>query len=250
MKTLLSLFLGLSAVTNLLAFDTSQSVTATAITSVPYAITAPGNYYLPHDLVSTSPGVAITINANEVTLDLNGRSLIAEGAAESPLVGIGIAVLNHEDVIIQNGDINNFGYLGVLFDATDGRREHNQKNILRDVNFNGDLVGAEIVSGSIDLVERCDFDGGSVGIYDVATLGGDRFEYDNFENQTKSEVLALGVGIVSTPGKGTLAEFCLFADDQTAGIIDQGTPDRLRFNSFVSNGATHIGGLSLGLADN
>lgn len=243
-----SLLLLSSAV--LQAFETAQGVTATAITSLPFTITKPGNYYLPADLSFSSPGVAITINANEVVLDLNGRSINAKGAAASPNVGIGVAVLNHEDCIIQNGDLNNFGAFAILLDATDKQREHNQKNEVRKVNFNNDQIGILSVSGSINVVRECQFDGGAIGIEDVATLGGDRFQSDNFENQRRRESVNLGVGILSTPGKGTLTEDCFFADDQDAGIIDQGTPDRLRFNSFVSNGATHIGGLSLGLADN
>jgi hypothetical protein len=251
MKTLIS---ALALVSILLgtgrSFETAQPVTATAITSVPFTISAPGNYYLPSDLTSSSPGVAILINANQVVLDLNGRSLVASGPAASPNVGIGIAVLNHQDVIIQNGDIDKFGAYGVLLDATDKKREHNQKNRVQRVNFNGDQIGVLSISGSINVVEDCDFDGLAIGIYDIATLGGDRFQKDNFENMTRREGINVGVGVLSTAGKGTLTEDCLFADCQDAGIIDQGTPDRLRFNSFVSNGATHIGGLSLGLADN
>ena len=249
MKILFASLIALTLLGQAYGFETAQSVTATAITTVPFTITAPGNYYLPADLTSTSPGVAITINANEVVLDLNGRSLIADGAAKSPNVGIGIAVLNHEDVVIQNGDIDKFGNIGILIDATDKKKEHNQKNDVRRVNFNSDQIGVLIVSGSIDLVENCEFDGGSIGIYDVASLGGDRFQQDNFENQQGAEALNMGVGFVSTPGNGVLVEDCFFTDAQTAGAILQGTQDRLRFNSFAHNGATHIGGLSLGLAD-
>jgi hypothetical protein len=232
------------------AFETAQPVTATPINSVPFTITAPGNYYLATDLSATAPGVAILINADEVVLDLNGRSLIATGAAASPNVGIGVAVINHKDVTIQNGDIDNFGAYGILLDATDKKREHNQQNTIKRVNFSNDEYGVLTISGSINLIEFCDFDGGAIGIEDVATLGGDRFQSDNFENLAPREAVSLGVGILSTPGKGTLAEDCLFADCVTAGIIDQGTPDRLRFNSFVSNGQTHVGGLSLGFGDN
>src|SRR6516225_6273770 len=86
------------------AFETAQPVNATAIDHVPFVINKSGNYYLKDDLTSNVPGVAITVNANQVVIDLNGRSLVAAGTATSPNVGIGIAVLNHEDVVIQNGD--------------------------------------------------------------------------------------------------------------------------------------------------
>jgi hypothetical protein len=226
------------------AFETSQSVTATPITAVPFVISAPGNYFLATDLTSSAPGVAITIDANEVVLDLNGRSLKASGAAASPNIGIGIAVLNHEDVIIQNGDIDKFGYIGILLDATDGLKEHNQKNRVEHVNFNADQIGVLSVSGSIDVVENCDFDQGSIGIYDIAGVG-DRFQKDNFQAQHGVEALNEGIGIVSATNAtgGTLTEDCLFAAIQTAGILDQGPNDKVRFLSFIHNGANRVGGI-------
>ena len=57
------------------AFETAHGVTAVAITAVPFTITASGNYYLPANITTNlATGSAITINASEVTLDLNGRS--------------------------------------------------------------------------------------------------------------------------------------------------------------------------------
>jgi hypothetical protein len=245
---LFAIFLSTIALASVNAFETAQSVTATPITSLPFTISTSGNYYLPNNLTFSGAGVAITINANEVVLDLNGRSLIAAGAATSPQVGIGIAVLNHEDVIIQNGDIDKFGAYGILFDATDGKKEHNQKNRAQYVNFNGDRVGVLTISASINVVEDCDFDGGSVGIYDIGSLGGDRFEKDNFENQQPAESFNFGYGIIVSPGKGVLAEYCLFADIKTAGLV-LGVNDRFRFNSFVSDGVNHVGGVEEGAGD-
>src|ERR1039458_3298480 len=46
----------------------------TPISSVPYTISAPGSYYLTGNL-AVSSGTAITIAANQVTLDLNGFTL-------------------------------------------------------------------------------------------------------------------------------------------------------------------------------
>jgi hypothetical protein len=226
------------------AFETAQAVTATPITAVPFVISAPGNYFLVSDLTSSAPGVAITIDANEVVLDLNGRSLKAAGAAASPNIGIAIAVLNHEDVIIQNGDIDKFGYIGVLLDATDGLKEHNQKNRVEHVNFNGDEVGVLSVSGSIDVVENCDFDQGSVGIYDIAGVG-DRFQKDNFQAQHGVEALNEGIGVVSATGAagGTLTEDCLFAAEGTLGIFDGGPNDKVRFDTFIHNAANRSGGI-------
>jgi hypothetical protein len=223
------------------AFETAQSVTATPITTLPFTITASGNYYLPANLTFSAAGSAIIVEADEVVIDLNGRSLVAAGAAKSFGVGIGILCLNHEDVIIQNGDINGFGYIGILFDASDKKREHNQKNDARRVNFNGDTIGVLTISGSINKVENCDFDGGSVGIYDIASLGGDRFQQDNFENQKPVEAMNASIGVLVGPGAGTLTEDCLVADD-TDGIVLGSGADKFRFDSFNSVTTHVIGG--------
>jgi hypothetical protein len=217
------------------AFETAQGVTATPITSLPFTINKPGNYYLPNDLKFSGAGAAITVNADEVVVDLNQRSLIAEGAARSPFVGSGIVVLNHEDVVIQNGDINGFGNFGVLFDATDKKREHNQKNDLKRVNFNGDKVGALIVSGSIDEVEFCNFDQGSIGVEDIASLGGDRIESCNFEAQTRSEAIPTGTGVLIALGKGVDVRNSVFAVQQDFGVLGSSAAvDRIRFCDFNS----------------
>jgi hypothetical protein len=215
------------------AFDTSQSVTATAITTVPFTITASGNYYLPANL-SVATGTGITVNASQVVIDLNGRSINSTGGS------IGINVTNHDEVTIQNGDIDGFSaankYAILLNGTANGQ---NQKNKVINVNFDNDFVGVLIVRGSIDVVEHCEFDGGTYGIYDIASDGGDRFQADNSQNQT------FGIVSASSPTAGNLIEDCLFANEAAAGIFAGNGGDRLRFNSTV-NGTLKIGGIILG----
>jgi hypothetical protein len=140
--------------------------------------------------------------------------------------------------------VNKFGYIGVLLDATDGKKEHNQKNRVEHVNFNANEIGVLSVSGSIDVVEACDFDGGAVGVYDIAGVG-DRFQKDNFQNQKGVEALNEGIGVASVTNAagGTLTEDCLFAVEGTAGIIDQGPNDKVRFDSFIHNATNRVGGI-------
>jgi hypothetical protein len=237
MKKLLYLvaaFAGLLAVARTtFGFETAQSVNATPITAVPFIITAPGNYFLPADL-NVPSGTGITVNANQVVIDLNGRSLNSTGGS------IAINVTNHDEVTIQNGDIDGFSTAnkyGILLNGS--ANGQNQKNLVKNVNFDNDWIGVLLVRGSIDEVEHCNFDGGVYGIYDVASDGGDRFQADNSQNQT------FGIVSVSSPTAGNLIEDCLFANEAAAGIFAANGGDRSRFNTAV-NGTLKIGGIILG----
>jgi len=151
---------------------------------------------------------------------------------------------------IQNGDIDGFGYGGILFDASDKMKEHNFKNEACNVRFNNDMIGVLTISGSLVDVEECFFEGGSIGIYDIATLGGDRFQADNFEAQTGVEALNEGIGIVTTGGVGVLVEDCMVADAQSFGVyLNDGKGDKYRFNSFINDPVTIVGGIEEGTSD-
>jgi hypothetical protein len=230
------------------AFETAVDVAATAITKVPYVISAPGNYYLPNDLTFTAPaGTAITIEASQVILDLNGRTL--KGTAKGFDTTNGVVVDNRQDVIIQNGDINGFTFAGVLI-SDSAKKTKNQKNEVLHVNFNNDEIGVLDISGSIDVTEHCNFDGGAVGWYDIASIGGDRLQSCNFEAQSANEGMNVGIAILSTPGNGVLVEDCLVSKGSNAfGMLLQGASDRARFDSFVG-GAKRTGGTDLGAGSN
>ena len=72
------------------------------ISSAPFTITQPGSYYLTTNLNVTG-GNAITINANQVTLDLNGFT-VSSTAPSATGSGIQLAS-NPADITILNGHI-------------------------------------------------------------------------------------------------------------------------------------------------
>jgi hypothetical protein len=74
----------------------------TPISSVPFTISQPGSYYLTKNLNVTG-GDAITINANQVTLDLNGFT-VSSTAPSATGSGIQLAA-NLADITILNGRI-------------------------------------------------------------------------------------------------------------------------------------------------
>lgn len=74
----------------------------TPISAVPYTITEPGSYYLTGNMTMVAQGNAITIDADNVTLDLNGFTLDGAGIGDS---AVSVAPENppHAAVIVRNG---------------------------------------------------------------------------------------------------------------------------------------------------
>jgi hypothetical protein len=119
-----------------------------------------GNYYLPANVtVALATGSAITINASEVTLDLNGRSLINTSPTNQ---ANGVLVNDQLDVTIQNGDIVGFG-IGVYFSPNSA--DNNRKNTAANFRLDNNTIAVASVSGHSNWVKDSIIDGGSVGIF-------------------------------------------------------------------------------------
>lgn len=79
------------------------------ITNLPFSINAPGSYFLTANLFGTSGTNGITISASDVTLDLNGFTLIG---VPGSLAGVDIPA-TQENIKILNGNLRNWGRHGV-----------------------------------------------------------------------------------------------------------------------------------------
>ncbi len=115
-----SLFiLALFATLSILSTAQAETVNCTAITSLPATINSQGVFCLTGDLTTAAiSGNAITINADDVTLDLNGWKLGGQGAgAGTTAVGIYSAAKN---ATIKNGSVLGF-YQGVSLDGSRGK---------------------------------------------------------------------------------------------------------------------------------
>ena len=77
-----------------------------AIDQLPVTITASGAYCLAADLSYDGEGVAITILARAVTLDLNGFTLAGQGGPGMPLIGV--ASFDVDGVTVRDGVITGF----------------------------------------------------------------------------------------------------------------------------------------------
>jgi len=232
--------LALLSVASTKAFETAQGVTATPITALPFTITTSGNYYLPTNLTTSLPaGAAITIIASQVVLDLNGRTL--SSSAGTSLANFGVLVANQQDVTIQNGDIDNFAY-GVFLSPNS--TDNNVKNVVDNIRFNNVTTAVMSVSGRSNWVKNCIIDGGDIGIYFFADLGGSRASNNIIQNQKAQEFPGTGIALISASSGGVLFDNNLVSKGSNpVGQMMSGT-DKYRFESFVGFpvNSPHVGG--------
>lgn len=137
----------------------APAIAATAITKVPYIIKKPGLYLLKKDVVFTptigASGQAITINADDVTLDLGGRVITCSAVQDATNTTRGIGLVSPGDNLpirttIRNGSLRNFNH-GIYFlhDGAPGRL------LVEDMHIsNCGLIGIEAKTTSIEI-RRC-----------------------------------------------------------------------------------------------
>lgn len=125
----------------------------TKITSLPYTVTAPGFYYLSGNLTPTS-GNGITVNTDDVTIDLMGFCLTGIS------VGSGIEMVGRKNVEIRNGVLRNW-WTGIHApdSVTSG---HRAINIRAEANHSSGIA----MAGDGHLIKGCTaLDNTQYGIY-------------------------------------------------------------------------------------
>lgn len=121
----------------------------TCIDSLPYTISSPGFYFIKKDLTypSTS-GYAITVNADNVTIDLMGFSLIGQGKTSG--TSEGIYMDGRKNVEIRNGTVRQFGGRGI--DEADSTGSNHRIVNVRVVQNGG--LGIHL-GGQGHLIKNC-----------------------------------------------------------------------------------------------
>jgi hypothetical protein len=117
----------------------------TKITSVPYEIKNSGFYYLTGNLTYSGSGNAITVNHDDVTLDLMGFSLTNSGAKGSTK---GISMDGRTNVEIRNGTVRGFQF-GV-YESNSAGTKHRAINVRTEGNSSGLYF-----TGSNHLIKNC-----------------------------------------------------------------------------------------------
>jgi parallel beta-helix repeat protein len=87
----------------------------TPISEAGYTIDTSGSYYLTTNLIASSYLSGITITADNVTVDLNGFSIMGSSTKAS-----GIKMNDRNNVVVRNGTIRDCAYFGILAYRTSG----------------------------------------------------------------------------------------------------------------------------------
>jgi parallel beta-helix repeat protein len=112
------------------------------IVSLPQTITEPGSYYIATNLTGVAGQNGITIDADSVTLDLGGWSLIGVGGSLD-----GIFSTNHHHIVVRHGNVGGWGDDGIDFTQAGACR-------IEDMSIHGNAGGGLIVNTDSQVI-RC-----------------------------------------------------------------------------------------------
>lgn len=125
----------------------SQIEPRTPISTLPFTISVPGAYYVTDNLTGVAGQPGISIDADNVTLDLGGFELVGPGSG----VTAGIQIINnHVNTTIRNGTVR--GWLSNSVVASTATSTEMQVENLRVVN--GGVVG--ILLGNNGTAKGCE----------------------------------------------------------------------------------------------
>jgi hypothetical protein len=181
-------------------------ISAPGSNTVGITISAHGTYCLATDVImaaSFTTGTAITINANYVTLDLNGH-MVHGGAAGSATQAIGISAGARRGITVKNGHVWGFQY-GVYLAAAVATPAG---NVVDGIHAERNTVVGIAVGGTNNIVRNCivaytgssALDSNPRGIL----LNGHGARAVNNDVLSVRKLDAFATGIYSTEGRDTL----------------------------------------------
>jgi hypothetical protein len=176
----------------------AETINCTPITSVPATITAQGIYCLTGNLsTSQTSGNAITINANNVTLDFNGWKVGGQAAGTSTQTNGIFSSANN--VTIKNGIVRGF-YVGIDLNGSG--------EVVRDMLVDQNTAIGIYITGLGALVEhnRLVDTGGSTAsdsTWGIAVAGSGSTVSDNVVSDVTATDAGVAYGIYVTGSNST-----------------------------------------------
>ena len=212
----------------------AETTNCTAITSLPAVITAQGVYCLTGNLsTSMTTGDAIEIQANNVTLDLNGFKLGGLGAGDGTETN-GIYANQRKNITIKNGIVRGF-YRGIWLDDPFPYTT-SSGHVVNDILADQNTVRAIVVAGVGNTVRRNTVvdTGGSTqgssatGIY---VLGSGAKVTDNSVSTTTAISTGVAFGMLFSS-----ADYSLVANNTVTDTVATGTGSSYAIRILLSAG--------------
>jgi hypothetical protein len=125
-----------------------------AITALPATVSTPGCYRLVGNLTLTSANNAITINCDNVVIDLDGFTIVSAVPAGGQSVGV--AASGRSNVTVRNGTLRGFG-VGVSLSQTGTAPNGPSGLVVEDLKvIESELQGISLQYVGGAIVRRCD----------------------------------------------------------------------------------------------
>ena len=187
----------------------AETTECTIITSLPYTISTQGIYCLKENLVTDiTSGSAITINSNNVVINLNGYRLGGLPAGPST-DAIGIYANEQENITIRNGTVRGF-FIGIwLSDRPPYTTSHGYliEDIYAEMNA---YIGIDVHGrGNTIRNNQVVNTGGSTATkyaHGIISFGPGAYVLNNDVVETKGQSTASAYGVYLNSGSGAVVE--------------------------------------------
>lgn len=199
-----------------------------AILALPVTISTPGIYCLKRDLsTQLSTGAAITITANNVTIDFNGRTL--SGAAGPGSQAFGVYAADRSNLTLRNGTITGFN-IGVFLDDTDRDYSNSGSHLLEGLTVDGNTVTGLQIEGRTNTLNKnrvTDTGGstvaGGIEVTGILINGPQTMVLDNTVARTVASGNGTARGIQVSASDADDSAMTLIRDNRISNTITAGT---------------------------
>ncbi|HZP57674.1 MAG TPA: right-handed parallel beta-helix repeat-containing protein [Dehalococcoidia bacterium] len=185
------------------------------IGQAPFVISQPGSYYLTGNL-TVSAGSAITIDAENVTLDLNGFTISGSG-----LFGIETSSGTKTNITVRNGSVVGFSSGIVMVEAT--------RSTFEDLTVTGSADQGILVGGGSILRRLNVFENGADGVF--IDVNGNNYGAI-LEDSDISRNASNGVAIYAD---NVWVHDCVIDANAGAGIMVNGGYNKITDNRITRN---------------